>query len=53
MPAGSSKVLGRELVYTAVTRARKKVAIYGEPEQFMDAVAKQVVRVSGLGKRLW
>ncbi len=52
LPLGSSQVLGRELVYTAVTRARKKVTVYGTPEQFADAVAKKVVRVSGLGARI-
>ncbi len=52
LPPGVSRVLGRELVYTAVTRARKKVTIYGEPGQLVDAVARKVVRVSGLARRL-
>lgn len=52
LPPGTSKVLGRELVYTAVTRARRKVIIYGEPEQFVEAVTRRVVRISGLGSRL-
>jgi exodeoxyribonuclease V alpha subunit len=51
LPEGASKVLGRELVYTAITRARKKVVIYGTPEQFSDAVVRKVVRISGLGQR--
>lgn len=52
LPKGSSKVLGRELVYTAVTRAKREVTIYGAPEQILDAVGRRVVRVSGLGERL-
>jgi exodeoxyribonuclease V alpha subunit len=51
-PPGASQVLGRELVYTAITRARKSVVIYGTAQQFVDAVAHRVVRVSGLSKRL-
>lgn len=52
LPEISSKVLGRELVYTAVTRARNRVTIYGAAAQFTDAVARRVVRVSGLAGRL-
>ena len=52
LPETTSRVLGRELVYTAVTRAQNKVIIYGAPEQFVEAVARKVVRVSGLRTRL-
>ncbi|MDA3970905.1 MAG: exodeoxyribonuclease V subunit alpha [Desulfobulbaceae bacterium] len=53
LPQGGSLVLGRELVYTALTRARHMVTVYGEPGQFVEAVAKKVVRVSGLAGRIW
>ena len=52
LPAGASKVLGRELVYTAITRARKNVTVCGTSEQFLNAVSKKVVRISGLAGRI-
>lgn len=52
LPPGGSQVLGRELIYTAITRARRKVVVYGEPGQFVDAVGRRVVRMSGLASRL-
>jgi len=48
-----SPILTRELVYTAVTRARRRVRIFGSPEIFATAVASRVQRASGLRERLW
>lgn len=53
LPAQPSRVLGRELLYTALTRARQEVEVWGSPEIFRQAVAVPVQRVSGLGRRLW
>lgn len=53
LPAQPSRVLGRELLYTALTRARQSVEIWGKREIFLQAVATPVQRVSGLSRRLW
>jgi exodeoxyribonuclease V alpha subunit len=46
-------ILTRELVYTAVTRARRRVRICGSPEILTAAIAARVERASGLRERLW
>jgi exodeoxyribonuclease V alpha subunit len=48
LPDRDSPVLTRELVYTAVTRAREGVEIWGNPDVFRNAVARRTVRASGL-----
>ncbi|MDA3832793.1 MAG: exodeoxyribonuclease V subunit alpha, partial [Spirochaetales bacterium] len=53
LPQGGSRVLGRELVYTAITRARYRVTVYGAAQVFLDSIAKKVERVSGLAARVW
>ncbi|MDR9501991.1 MAG: exodeoxyribonuclease V subunit alpha [Desulfurivibrionaceae bacterium] len=53
LPAQPSRVLGRELLYTALTRARQSVEIWGNADIFRQAVATPVARVSGLARRLW
>lgn len=47
-----SRVVTRELIYTAVTRARNKVVIFGGEDGVTDAVARSTVRVGGLESRL-
>jgi exodeoxyribonuclease V alpha subunit len=47
-----SEVVTRELIYTAITRARKRVEIWGRQEVFVEAVSRQTRRVSGLQDRL-
>jgi exodeoxyribonuclease V alpha subunit len=53
MPDQMSEVLSRELLYTAVTRARKRVEIWGDEEIFLQTVARRIERSSGLRDRLW
>jgi exodeoxyribonuclease V alpha subunit len=48
LPDRDSPVLTRELVYTAITRARERVEIWGNADVFKDAVARRTVRASGL-----
>ncbi|HEX6275400.1 MAG TPA: exodeoxyribonuclease V subunit alpha [Polyangiaceae bacterium] len=48
-----SPLLTRELVYTAVTRARSRVRIFASREILSEAVAARVERASGLRERLW
>ena len=53
LPAPTSQVLTRELLYTAVTRARTRLILAGTEETIRAAVARPVARASGLGRRLW
>jgi exodeoxyribonuclease V alpha subunit len=48
MPGESSPLLTRELVYTAVTRAKKSLVIAGSSLAVLQAVNNQSVRYSGL-----
>jgi exodeoxyribonuclease V alpha subunit len=53
LPEPTSRILSRELLYTAVTRARREVLIAGTEETIRIAVGKPVARASGLRRRLW
>ncbi len=53
LPNHDSENLTRELIYTAVTRARSQVDIWGNEAAFIAAVGRQVSRSSGLGDALW
>ncbi|MFZ0254307.1 MAG: exodeoxyribonuclease V subunit alpha [Gammaproteobacteria bacterium] len=53
LPLEITPVLTRELVYTAITRARKRVEVWGSESVLRDAVAQSVRRSSGLRERLW
>jgi exodeoxyribonuclease V alpha subunit len=52
LPETDLPVLTRELLYTAITRARQKVTLIGDPEIFARAVGRGIERGSGLGERL-
>jgi exodeoxyribonuclease V alpha subunit len=52
LPARASRVLTRELVYTAVTRARRHVTLVCGAEVLATAVRTRTVRHSGLIARL-
>lgn len=53
LPAAVSPVLTRELVYTAITRARRQIVIYGTAEVLREAVERRIDRASGLREALW
>jgi exodeoxyribonuclease V alpha subunit len=53
LPDQLSDILSRELLYTAVTRARKGVEIWGDEDVFCRAVERCIERRSGLIDRLW
>jgi len=53
LPAPESQLLTRELLYTAVTRARKRLILAGTEEMIRAAVSRPVARASGLRGRLW
>ena len=52
LPARTSRVVTRELLYTAVTRARTRVAIAGGAEALATGIAHRMQRHSGLVARL-
>jgi len=53
LPAPTSQILTRELLYTAVTRAHERLLLAGTEEAIRAAVARPVARASGLRWRLW
>ena len=48
LPAAGSRILTRELLYTAVTRARQELILVGTEEAVRRAVERPVARASGL-----
>ncbi len=52
MPPEDSRLLTRELFYTAVTRAKQKIRVVGPEAAVRGAVERRAVRASGLGRRL-
>jgi exodeoxyribonuclease V alpha subunit len=53
LPGALSRVLTRELFYTAVTRARRRVTVVGTEATVRRAVERPVARASRLAARLW
>ncbi|MEA2191048.1 MAG: exodeoxyribonuclease alpha subunit, partial [Solirubrobacteraceae bacterium] len=53
LPPPTSRILTRELLYTAATRARRRLILVGTQETIRFAVARPVARASGLRERLW
>ncbi len=52
MPPEDSRLLTRELFYTAVTRAKVKVRVVGVEASVRAAIGRRAVRASGLRQRL-
>jgi exodeoxyribonuclease V alpha subunit len=53
LPPESSRILTRELLYTAVTRARTELILVGTEDAVRRAIERPVARASGLRERLW
>ncbi len=53
LPDATSPLLTRELLYTAVTRARRELIVAGGEDAVRAAVARPVARASGLRRRLY
>ena len=53
LPDQDSPLLTRELLYTAITRAREKMVIWGSETIFASAVKRCIKRTSGLAEALW
>ncbi|MCV7080762.1 ATP-binding domain-containing protein, partial [Mycolicibacterium insubricum] len=52
LPSAQSRLLTRELFYTAVTRAKDKVRVVGTEAGVRAALERRVIRASGLRYRL-
>jgi len=52
LPSGPSRLLSRELLYTAVTRAQRRVVVVGPESSLRAGLERRVVRASGLAERL-
>jgi exodeoxyribonuclease V alpha subunit len=52
LPPQDSRLLTRELFYTALTRARNKVVVVGSPDDVRAAIQRRARRASGLQRRL-
>ena len=53
LPDPASPILTRELLYTAVTRARSHLILAATEEAIRAAVDRPIARASGLRRRLW
>jgi exodeoxyribonuclease V alpha subunit len=53
LPDAASPILTRELLYTAVTRARRALTLVGGEDAVRRAVEHPVAHASGLAARLW
>ena len=53
LPDVSSRLLTRELLYTAVTRSSGSVTLVGSEDVIRCAVERSAQRASGLGYKLW
>ncbi len=53
LPPADSPLATRELLYTAVTRARHRVVLVGSAEALVASITTGVVRASGLAARIW
>jgi exodeoxyribonuclease V alpha subunit len=52
LPEPTSPLSTRELLYTAITRARRSVLLVGEHERLARAVSTSIARDSGIAERL-
>ncbi len=53
LPVRPSPIVTRELLYTGVTRARRRVTLVATRSTFEGALARRVQRASGLTDALW
>jgi exodeoxyribonuclease V alpha subunit len=53
VPSAESRLATRELLYTAVTRAQRRVTLVGDEAAIRASIERRVVRASGLADRLW
>jgi exodeoxyribonuclease V alpha subunit len=51
-PDGDNRILSRQLLYTAVSRARRRVELWSSPAVLQAALARAIVREGGLRERI-
>ncbi|PPC91207.1 MAG: exodeoxyribonuclease V subunit alpha [Methylobacter sp.] len=52
LPESINPVLSKELIYTAITRAKKAVVVYSSQPVFVAAINQSIERSTGLAERL-
>jgi exodeoxyribonuclease V alpha subunit len=52
LPQEDAPILSRELLYTGMTRARHQLTLCGPRELLLRAIGRQVIRYSGLARKL-
>jgi exodeoxyribonuclease V alpha subunit len=52
LPKSDNPLLRRELIYTAITRAKERLAVFGTKKAFLTAIKSRVERFSGLSDRI-
>jgi len=52
-PDRDAQVMTRELIYTAITRAKERIQIWGNENVFLTAIQRRIHRSSGLRDALW
>jgi exodeoxyribonuclease V alpha subunit len=52
LPTVASRILTRELLYTGISRPRKKLTLIATPESLMQALQNPIRRATGLSHRL-
>lgn len=52
LPKAENPLLRRELIYTAISRAKKRLAVFGTKKAFLTAIESRVERFSGLSDRI-
>lgn len=53
LPEKDSPVLTRELIYTGITRAKKRAVVWSKENILELAISKKITRTSGLRDALW
>ncbi|CAL4323069.1 RecBCD enzyme subunit RecD [Buchnera aphidicola (Periphyllus testudinaceus)] len=52
IPSKKNKIMSREIIYTAITRSKKKLLILSKKNIFLQYIEKKIIKKSGLKKRL-
>jgi exodeoxyribonuclease V alpha subunit len=53
LPAKDTRLLSRELIYTAISRAKKQLTVCGDPRVLRTALQRRVQRATNLAGLLW
>ncbi|WP_343183441.1 exodeoxyribonuclease V subunit alpha [Buchnera aphidicola] len=51
MPVKKNRIMSKEIIYTAITRAKKKILIYSKKNIFLKSIQKTIVKKSKLLKK--